>query len=98
MVGKLAIRSLQRGIGSIDYIETLLIMEDELDENENFGELDNSATEHATGSTLADSQPSNPDHVSYNTPEAGDSGLVPGCVFVVDVIPCHKKLRISVVN
>ena len=77
MVKKLAIRSLQRGIGSMDYIETLLIMEDELDEDENFGELDNSATEHATGYTLADSHTSNPDPVLPNMQEAGDSGLVP---------------------
>ena len=33
MVRKLAIRSLRRGIGSMDYIDTLLIMEDDLDEN-----------------------------------------------------------------
>ena len=77
MVRKQAIRSLWRGIGSMDYIETLLIMEDELDEDENFGELDNSATEHATGYTLADSHTSNPDPVSPNMQEAGDSGLVP---------------------
>ena len=32
MVRKLAIRSLRRGIGSMDYIHTLLIMEDDLDE------------------------------------------------------------------
>ena len=30
---KLAIRSLRRGIGSMDYIQSLLIMEDDLDEN-----------------------------------------------------------------
>ncbi len=33
-VRKLAIRGLRRGIGSMDYIETLLIMEDDLDENQ----------------------------------------------------------------
>ena len=33
MVKKLAIRSLRRGIGSMDYIDTLLIMEDDLDED-----------------------------------------------------------------
>lgn len=32
MVRKLAIRGLRRGIGSMDYIHTLLIMEDDLDE------------------------------------------------------------------
>ena len=34
MVKKLAIRSLRRGIGSMDYTDTLLIMEDDLDEDE----------------------------------------------------------------
>ena len=42
MVRKLAIRSLRRGIGSIDYIHTLLIAEDNLDEDaevlDNFGD------------------------------------------------------------
>ena len=42
MVQKLAIRSLRRGIGSMDYIDTLLIMEDDLDEDQedlgDFGE------------------------------------------------------------
>ncbi|XP_028412489.1 uncharacterized protein LOC114535324 [Dendronephthya gigantea] len=33
LVRKLAIRSLRRGIGSMDYIDTLLIMEDDLDED-----------------------------------------------------------------
>ena len=32
MVQKLAVRSLRRGIGSMDYIHSLLIMEDDLDE------------------------------------------------------------------
>ena len=34
MVRKLAVRGLRRGIGSMDYIHTLLIMEDDLDETE----------------------------------------------------------------
>lgn len=43
-IKKLAIRSLRRGIGSMDYIDTLLIMEDDLDDDSdgesihNFGE------------------------------------------------------------
>ena len=40
MVRKLAIRSLRCGIGSMDCISTLLIMEDDLDEeNEDMGEF-----------------------------------------------------------
>ena len=41
---KLAIRSLRRGIGSMDYIDTLLIMEDDLDEDkEELGEFGESS-------------------------------------------------------
>ena len=41
---KLAIRCLRRGIGSMDYIDTLLIMEDDLDENpEDVGEFGESS-------------------------------------------------------
>ena len=39
MVRKLAIRSLRRGIGSMDYIDSLLIMEDDLDENQEDDDL-----------------------------------------------------------
>ncbi|CAB4002905.1 Hypothetical predicted protein [Paramuricea clavata] len=38
-VRKLAIRSLRRGIGSMDYIDTLLIAEDDLDTNDNTEEV-----------------------------------------------------------
>lgn len=34
MVRKLAIRSLRRGIGSMDYIDTLLIMQDDVDDDD----------------------------------------------------------------
>lgn len=49
MVRKLAVRSLRRGFGSMDYIETLLIMEDDLDdESDTTGEFgDQSSGEHA---------------------------------------------------
>ena len=49
MVRKLAVRGLRRGIGSMDYIETLLIMEDDLDdESDTMGEFgDQSSGEHA---------------------------------------------------
>ncbi|CAB3982794.1 Hypothetical predicted protein [Paramuricea clavata] len=45
LVRKLAIRSLRRGIGSMDYMDTFLIMEDDLDDTENVGELWQSSTE-----------------------------------------------------
>ena len=54
MIRKLAIRSLQKGIGSMDYIEKLLIIENQV--------------------------------------------LFQIGTFMVDVIPCHKKSRKSVVN
>ena len=54
MIRKLAIRSLQKGIGSMDYIEKLLIIENQV--------------------------------------------LFQIRTFMVDVIPCHKKSRKSVVN
>jgi hypothetical protein len=44
LVRELAIPSLRRGIGSMDYIDTLLIMEDYLDDTENVGELWQSST------------------------------------------------------
>lgn len=50
MVRKLAIRSLRRGIGSMDYIDTLLIMKDdldEIDESEQMGEFGEHSSEHA---------------------------------------------------
>ena len=82
MVRKLAIRSLRRGIGSMDYIETLLIMEDDLDEDENFGEFSNTATDQATGSALAGSEPSKQGPIPSNTQNPDDvedsaSGAVP---------------------
>ncbi|CAB4034619.1 Hypothetical predicted protein [Paramuricea clavata] len=46
MAKKLAIRSLRRGIGSMDYVNTLLIMEDDLDEadgSERMGEFGESS-------------------------------------------------------
>ena len=46
MVKRPAIRSLRRGIGSMDYIHTLLIMEDDLDDDsgENMAAFDESGT------------------------------------------------------
>ena len=74
MLRKLAIRSLRRGIGSMDYIETLLITEDDLDEDENFGEFSNTATDQATGLALAGSEPSNQGPIPSNTQNLDDVG------------------------
>lgn len=40
MLRKLAIRSLRRGIGSMDYIDSLLIMEDDLDDEDENDRMD----------------------------------------------------------
>ena len=39
MVRKLAVRGLRRGVGSMDYIHTLLIMEDDLDDTDETGDM-----------------------------------------------------------
>ena len=73
---------MRRGIGSMDYIETLLIMEDDLDEDENFGEFGQASTEQPTGSALADSETKNKGPVpsdTHNPDQIDDSasGSVP---------------------
>ena len=66
----------------MDYIETLLIMEDDLDEDENFGEFGQASTEQPTGSALADSETKNEGPVpsdTHNPDQIDDSasGSVP---------------------
>lgn len=65
MVRKLAIRSLRRGIGSMDYIHTLLIAEDDLDESTedlpNWDE-EQGETEVASGSSHQQHQGSAENH------------------------------------
>ncbi len=81
MVKKLAIRSLRRGIGSMDYIDTLLIMEDDLDEDEDeerlgaFGESSNdnplnSGTDPSQSQGPSHSQPQDPNPTPEPTPES----------------------------
>ena len=64
MVKKLAIRSLRRGIGSMDYIDTLLIMEDGLDEDdqdaEKLGEFGESSHDNPLKSGTDPSQSQSP--------------------------------------
>jgi hypothetical protein len=62
MVRKLAIRSLRRGIGSMDYIDILLIMEDDLDDEvESLGEF---------GQSSHSENPFNPDEPSEPTEQS----------------------------
>ena len=89
LVRKLAIRSLRRGIGSMDYIESLLIMEDDLDEDEDLGEFGQSLSEQSV-MPQADSRML----AEESNPEVQDSATSG----VVDADQCHKKLKINVAN
>ena len=64
MVRKLDARGLRRGIGSMDYIHTLLIMEDDLDETEH--DEDMGAFEEDSGELRNSDQQSNSDQLLSN--------------------------------
>ena len=67
MVRKLAIRSLRRGIASMDYIDTLLIMEDDLDEDdETLGEFGEPSNENISSPVMNSSQ--SPSHSRSQDP------------------------------
>ena len=72
MVKKLAIRSLRRGIGSMDYIDTLLIMEDDLDEDdqdaERLGAFGESSNDNPLNSGIDPSQSQSPSHSQSQDP------------------------------
>lgn len=79
MVRKLAVRSLRRGVGSMDYIHTLLIMEDDLDaEGTNMvGEEDTTETALASATTTAVAEPSAGE---VDPGPSGSAPLVEWCV------------------
>ena len=77
LVRKLAIRSLRRGIGSMDYIDTLLIMEEDLDEDEELGEFGQSSTGQPT---LTTSRPMIQDSENQDQAVASVSGIPDWCV------------------
>ena len=90
MVRKLAIRGLRRGIGSMDYIHTLLIMEDDLDEDDmgQFG----SEEPHELGSS---------DQIQQDNLLSQTTPCLPHCqigVYVDIVGPCHRRLKTNVAN
>ena len=61
MVRKLAVRSLRRGIGSMDYISTLLIVEDDLDEEtEDMGEFGEHSEEETNQPNISDPPQNHP--------------------------------------
>ena len=84
LVRKLAIRSLRRGIGSMDYIDSLLIMKDDLDEDQEdlSGDFGQSLTDPSdipqagSGSTAQDSSNRGPDEVQ----DSAASGVPDWCV------------------
>ena len=73
----LAIRSLRKGIGSMDYIHTLLIMEDDLDEVEDLGEFGQSSTEQPSSTT---SRLMTQDSENHDQAMASVSGIPDWCV------------------
>jgi hypothetical protein len=100
MVRKLAIRSLRRGIGSMDYIDILLIMEDDLDDEvESLGEF---------GQSSHSENPFNPDEPSEPTEQSTPTIPNPSQVLLADrcqiganvenADQCFKKLRTNAVS
>ncbi len=92
MAKKLAIRSLRRDVGSMDYIDTLMIMEDDLDDDDDeedmheFGEsseIETLQTAQSGATTATESQS------SANQTQDPPSEMLP---------ECHKKLRINATN
>ena len=83
MVRKLAIRSLRRGIGSMDYIDILLIMEDDLDDEvESLGEF---------GQSSHSENPFNPDEpTEQSTPTTPNPSQDTSCRPVPDWCKCGK--------
>ena len=106
MVKKLAIRSLRRGIGSMDYIDTLLTMEDDLDEDdqdeERLREFGKSSDDYPLN-IRTDPSPSQslPTH-HYKTPMLHQSlhllGLCQTGAHVENVDQWHKRSKISVAS
>ena len=74
MERKLAIRSLRRGIGSMDYIHTLLIAEDDLDGSaEDLGEFEGEPADTGNTSEAISHEPS---QGSTENPEAAPEWCV----------------------
>ena len=83
LVRKLAIRSLRRGIGSMDYIDSLLIMEDDLDEDEDLGDFGQSFSDEPQADSASTSQAYNPEPTQQNVSQAQEpsaSGVPGWCV------------------
>ena len=71
----------------MDYIDTLLIMEDDLDEDEDLGEFGQSLTGQPT---LTTSRPMTQDSENQDQAVASVRVFQTG-VFVADADQCHKK-------
>ena len=74
MVQKLAILCLHRGIGSMDYIDTLMIMEDDLDDDD-LGEFGESLMTRS-----ANNDPTQQDASGENTQQSTNNNTPDWCV------------------
>ena len=100
---KLAIRSLRRGIGSMDYIQSLLIMADDLDENMGISD-DGEDIEPQEAEDIEPQDVAEGSAVATTNQQEGTmattqgEAIPPWCVYVQTVDLCPKKWRISVAN
>ena len=103
MVKKLAIRSLRRGIGSMDYIDTLLIMEDDLDEDdqdaERLGEFGESSHDNSLNSGTNPSQSQSPSQSQNpNQHQNPHLSLCQIGALVANADQCHNRSKINVAS
>lgn len=71
----------------MDYIDSLLIMEDDLDENKDLGELGHTTAENINDKTLTDSGPTTQESGNPQNPDLEDDPMVGG---VVDCCVCGR--------
>ena len=64
----------------MDYIDSLLIMEDDLDKDEDLGELGHTMTESINEKTLTDSGPTTQESCNPQNPDLEDDPMVGGMV------------------
>ncbi len=103
---KLAIRRLRRGIGSMDYIDTLMIMEDDLDDDDDeedmhefreSSEIETLQTAQFGATTPTESQ-SSADPTQDTPPPPPHVKRRQNGASVANASQCRKKLRIYAAN
>ena len=90
-VKKLCIRSLRRGIGSMDYIDSLLIMEDDLDNANDDGDDAEVCTPAAEASVAIEPPPPIPQQRQGPVPEWCVCGNCHNMPLEVEKVCCRKK-------